>query len=134
MLPSSAMEAACTYLVPRVTAAAVTRGLQLSSSSKLGGNQNTPSGISNSDKRFIHGHSRRLHNSRSRCHRLGTSCAVVPEGVAKQPRCAGISPRIVRKDTGTYRTSGEGRDCAESRRSEEHTSELQSPMYLVCRL
>src|SRR5437764_6443309 len=25
-------------------------------------------------------------------------------------------------------------DCACARRSEEHTSELQSPMYLVCRL
>src|SRR5437762_2285079 len=25
-------------------------------------------------------------------------------------------------------------DCAEFQRSEEHTSELQSPMYLVCRL
>src|SRR5437879_10646763 len=27
-----------------------------------------------------------------------------------------------------------GLDCSERRRSEEHTSELQSPMYLVCRL
>src|SRR5437762_4613954 len=37
--------------------------------------------------------------------------------------------RIVRREA-----LGVGKDPAVRRRSEEHTSELQSPMYLVCRL
>src|SRR5437764_15343581 len=38
--------------------------------------------------------------------------------------------RHVGPDAGSAR----GRPAAQRRRSEEHTSELQSPMYLVCRL
>src|SRR5437763_10378698 len=34
----------------------------------------------------------------------------------------------------TFLNSTRGRNASERKRSEEHTSELQSPMYLVCRL
>src|SRR5437763_11831529 len=44
------------------------------------------------------------------------------------PACSGIGPQGGLYDDGLART---GRS---SERSEEHTSELQSPMYLVCRL
>src|SRR5437879_10519581 len=41
----------------------------------------------------------------------------------------GVSCRAVR-----IMSSARGRPMRRGRRSEEHTSELQSPMYLVCRL
>src|SRR5437879_9808049 len=40
--------------------------------------------------------------------------------------------RDARRDHGNHHVIKSNADCAE--RSEEHTSELQSPMYLVCRL
>src|SRR5437763_6115423 len=46
-------------------------------------------------------------------------------------------PLIARWRDGSARASSRqprGRNCGAMSRSEEHTSELQSPMYLVCRL
>src|SRR5499425_3600496 len=40
------------------------------------------------------------------------------------------SVHVLRRDGG----DGDGGGCRYGARSEEHTSELQSPMYLVCRL
>src|SRR5690348_17227801 len=55
--------------------------------------------------------------------RLGAGADVVSEGELHRARAAGIAPeRIV--------FSGVGKTA----RSEEHTSELQSPVHLVCRL
>src|SRR5437762_10516937 len=48
-----------------------------------------------------------------------------------------IEPRSTRRRTASFRlrpTSSAGLRSCQMRRSEEHTSELQSPMYLVCRL
>src|SRR5437763_9436850 len=51
------------------------------------------------------------------------------------------SPHVRERLADTYRQQGMVADalrelelCADELRSEEHTSELQSPMYLVCRL
>src|SRR5437879_11644333 len=45
----------------------------------------------------------------------------------------GWPPRLLGHAPGTSRVPRESR-CGARSRSEEHTSELQSPMYLVCRL
>src|SRR5437879_13332672 len=61
------------------------------------------------------------------------------------PRMAGVNPRRLRSVTPDARCIWRlctherlppetGGDRRGTRRSEEHTSELQSPMYLVCRL
>src|SRR5437879_8240042 len=46
----------------------------------------------------------------------------------------GARPRRPRPDADRARGHAHVRPCPSRRRSEEHTSELQSPMYLVCRL
>src|SRR5437762_8174084 len=53
----------------------------------------------------------------------------------KGSRCDSPKCAIERRDQapGMHTRRGKPSECA-CRRSEEHTSELQSPMYLVCRL
>src|SRR5437763_8265184 len=55
-----------------------------------------------------------------------SGCGCVPSN-----ECTQMLPLSDQTFAATWRPSGE---MATSGRSEEHTSELQSPMYLVCRL
>src|SRR5690348_17644409 len=56
--------------------------------------------------------------------------------VPDQNSFAKIDPRMVKYGTITASQAGVGRGLVETdnNRSEEHTSELQSPVHLVCRL
>src|SRR5436189_3127554 len=51
-----------------------------------------------------------------------------PGGQCRRDPVAGQKAGLVPEEDGTRRR------CPDMKRSEEHTSELQSPMYLVCRL
>src|SRR5208337_5370774 len=46
----------------------------------------------------------------------------------------GGTGRAAGVDVGSWQRQGNDKQYEEPQRSEEHTSELQSPMYLVCRL
>src|ERR1017187_10654041 len=59
-----------------------------------------------------------------------TNCALCPAGCAVRARCVGDQPVSLAGVRGGLCPFG----LAAHHRSEEHTSELQSPMYLVCRL
>src|SRR2546425_8070391 len=75
---------------------------------------------------------------RSLRHRSGEDRIVPPGGLARRSACrrcrTRAAPRFRCEKPQNEEHSHTGLDAAETDRSEEHTSELQSLAYLVCRL
>src|SRR5437763_4798003 len=86
-------------------------------------------------KRAVSGTIRSLLGSKDECRNLGVR--LPPKEVAVKSKSPRAVPFANRRVKGAGGRDWLGRAISEghrSRRSEEHTSELQSPMYLVCRL
>src|SRR5205809_5099019 len=71
-------------------------------------------------------------NSRNRCHILPRAASAAPRSRVVVSSPARMLPATLAPNRSSW--SIRGNICATNHRSEEHTSELQSRLHLVCRL